>query len=1099
MVTPLRLVFPLVLMTVAKFVSGFESLQFPESLEELKESSLIESCQEFCYLDVGAELKKSYSSKLKGCTIHGGYDYCSTKRIHQFTWRCMDSAFYSEYAGMESYNNGGQTNCSLVCLMSSLPCSMDCDCIYNAANRKRSMHSANRKRDLALQQPWHITDVKLHCQDVKLVKQEVIAYVSWTIGSTLFSEIGPTNPYGMFPQRYAVQIQLENSDIWKEVGETNMTIIKIDQLSPNVSFQVRVRGLDSAGGKIGEDAVSPWIRTTEAHQKPKAVKKIWVDKIFPRRVRGKKQGKYPKYEWKLSVALSWEPSEDILCSYDLAWFYPRGDDMKEIRLPSANFQALLKEIQYSTTYSLKIVAVYPQRDKDEKLEGESEATFLKFNTSSCREMWNNSLILCPPPAPENIKYELIPKGDENGLSIYDLKIFWSLPHYVTMSNEQMTFTFNVTQQGTSQISAYDNSTAHNNSLIGALKEYNLIKEFGIHECQVSADGYEITIPSIVLTSRLTVTMTFESVGGATQMVFYIDYPESHTTPKRDMAAVDSKNEKLIAAVIFVTLLTMILFLLFVVIKKRRKQRCDKKTKYFEADSRVKSGEDDEDGGMLPELTLSSHLEVTSSDPNAETDDENEVDEYEISLNQLVIRELLGEGAFGVVYKGYYKSNNHLSIVDKRNFANLSGPLPSSWEAVAVKMLRVGASVEEEKQLIHEMETLKFLGKSSHPNVVSLIGCHTRKIKNKTPVLNLSLPPDIPESNFCTSKPLLLLIVEHCALGDLHNFLQKVWQESGPLGFMKGQSNIDVSEEKLDQIIEQNEMKCINGIYENKDCQRPLKYAILNHSSSSKEDVNFKCNSIVVTNHSYGIPPDLNDNSPDCGESIDAKDLTPAYLLSYARQIVMGMEFLAGHKVVHRDLAARNILLCGDGCTVKISDFGMSRDVYLQNVYHKSSAHGKLPIKWIAPEALLHRIYTTYSDVYKLMCWCWQERPSDRPSFPELRSHFENLLEQNSASTYLTLPNYAVNMDSNQLDSQLSSDCENNDISKDFESRVSLTVHHSQETFHENNEQPIKKSLSNPTIRDEENESDSDRMPFQKNISAGKTTDHHKNISGCLDG
>jgi focal adhesion kinase 1 len=62
----------------------------------------------------------------------------------------------------------------------------------------------------------------------------------------------------------------------------------------------------------------------------------------------------------------------------------------------------------------------------------------------------------------------------------------------------------------------------------------------------------------------------------------------------------------------------------------------------------------------------------------------------------------------------------------------------------------------------------------------------------------------------------------------------------------------------------------------------------------------------------------------------------------------------------RDIAARNVLVSSHHC-VKLADFGLSRWVEDQSYYKASK--GKLPIKWMAPESINFRRFTTASDVW----------------------------------------------------------------------------------------------------------------------------------------
>lgn len=68
------------------------------------------------------------------------------------------------------------------------------------------------------------------------------------------------------------------------------------------------------------------------------------------------------------------------------------------------------------------------------------------------------------------------------------------------------------------------------------------------------------------------------------------------------------------------------------------------------------------------------------------------------------------------------------------------------------------------------------------------------------------------------------------------------------------------------------------------------------------------------------------NSPN-----ENKSLTQLDFLKIAVQISEGMEYLSGHHYVHRDLAARNCLVA-ENLMVKISDFGLSRDIYSSDYY-----------------------------------------------------------------------------------------------------------------------------------------------------------------------
>ncbi|CDQ56402.1 unnamed protein product [Oncorhynchus mykiss] len=177
------------------------------------------------------------------------------------------------------------------------------------------------------------------------------------------------------------------------------------------------------------------------------------------------------------------------------------------------------------------------------------------------------------------------------------------------------------------------------------------------------------------------------------------------------------------------------------------------------------------------------------------------------------------------------------------------------------------------------------------------------------------------------------------------------------------------------------------------------------------------------------------------ENMSIKDL-----VSCAYQVARGMEYLSSKKCIHRDLAARNVLVTEDN-VMKIADFGLARDIHHID-YYKKTTNGRLPVKWMAPEALFDRIYTHQSDVwsfgvllweiftlggspypgvpveelfkllkeghrmdkpstcthelYMMMRDCWHAVPSHRPTFKQLVEDLDRTLAMTSNQEYLEL-------------------------------------------------------------------------------------------------
>nr|XP_030706977.1 epithelial discoidin domain-containing receptor 1 isoform X3 [Globicephala melas] len=106
-----------------------------------------------------------------------------------------------------------------------------------------------------------------------------------------------------------------------------------------------------------------------------------------------------------------------------------------------------------------------------------------------------------------------------------------------------------------------------------------------------------------------------------------------------------------------------------------------------------------------------------------------------------------------------------------------------------------------------------------------------------------------------------------------------------------------------------------------------------------------------------------------GEAAQGPTISYPMLLHVAAQIASGMRYLATLNFVHRDLATRNCLV-GENFTIKIADFGMSRNLYAGD-YYRVQGRAVLPIRWMAWECILMGKFTTASDVWAFGVTLWE--------------------------------------------------------------------------------------------------------------------------------
>ena len=286
---------------------------------------------------------------------------------------------------------------------------------------------------------------------------------------------------------------------------------------------------------------------------------------------------------------------------------------------------------------------------------------------------------------------------------------------------------------------------------------------------------------------------------------------------------------------------------------------------------------------------------------------------------------------------------------------------SEVRIVAVKtVLSQTSSIVPLEALVNELKLLIHLG--SHLNIVNLLGACTKKI----------------------SKGDLLVMFEYCRHGNLRNYL--ISQRKNFINLLDPKKEKEIETDKI--ISENNVIRLVLGK------RSPLSSDAVQFHTQRENNGNHE----EIQLSDFDQEDDNRVTGPTGNKIISTRDL-----ICWSFQIARGMDFLASKKIFHGDLSACNILLAEEG-VVKIANVAMARQIYSEENFNEEIGK-KLPIKWMAPESLTRRTFSSQADVWSFGVLLWEIFSLGKVPYLGI-SGADQLIRQLEAGYRLEKPEYA---------------------------------------------------------------------------------------------